>query len=77
MPLINMHTAKTQLSDLVRRAQAGEEIVIARDGEPAAKLVAVDSEPPGRKFGALAGHIVVPPEFFEPLPATELDAWGE
>ena len=42
MATINMHDAKTQLSDLVARAEAGEEIVIARRNKPAVKLVPVE-----------------------------------
>ena len=41
MATINMHDAKTQLSDLVARAEAGEEIVIARRNKPAVRLVPV------------------------------------
>ncbi|NMG38633.1 type II toxin-antitoxin system prevent-host-death family antitoxin [Chelativorans sp. ZYF759] len=53
MAIINMHDAKTRLSDLVARAEAGEEIVIARRNKPAVRLVPVDSgvimggSPPG------------------------------
>ncbi len=43
MTVINMHDAKTSLSDLVARAEAGEEIVIARRNKPAVKLVPVKS----------------------------------
>lgn len=43
MATINMHDAKTQLSDLVARAEAGEEIVIARRNKPAVRLVRVES----------------------------------
>lgn len=43
MATINMHDAKTQLSDLVARAEAGEEIVIARRNKPAVKLVPVEA----------------------------------
>lgn len=39
MATINMHDAKTQLSDLVARAEAGEEIVIARRNKPAVRLL--------------------------------------
>jgi prevent-host-death family protein len=42
MTIINMHQAKTELSDLVARAEAGEEIVIARRNKPAVKLVPVE-----------------------------------
>lgn len=47
-----MHEAKSQLSKLVERVQAGEEIVITRHGEPAARLVA---ERHGESFASLAG----------------------
>jgi prevent-host-death family protein len=43
MATVNMHDAKTQLSDLVARAEAGEEIVIARRNKPAVKLVPVET----------------------------------
>lgn len=43
MATINMHDAKTQLSDLVARAEAGEEIVIARRNKPAVRLVPVEA----------------------------------
>jgi prevent-host-death family protein len=49
---VGMHEAKTQLSRLVARVEAGEEIVITRHGEPAARLV---PERHGEGFGSLAG----------------------
>jgi prevent-host-death family protein len=52
MAWIGMHEAKTQLSKLVERAEAGEEIVITRHGEPAARLV---PERQGGGFASLAG----------------------
>jgi prevent-host-death family protein len=71
-----MHAAKTQLSDLVKRAQAGEEVIIARDGEPAVKLVPVDANIPAPTFGAYAGSIRVPASFFDALTDDELSSWG-
>jgi prevent-host-death family protein len=48
----NMHQAKSQLSRLVERAEAGEEIIIARDGRPRARLVSLAPERrPKRKPG--------------------------
>ena len=41
--IYNMHDAKSNLSRLVEQAAAGREIIIARDGKPAARLVALDS----------------------------------
>lgn len=49
MAIVNMHYAKTQLSDLVARAEAGEEIVIARRNKPAVRLVPVDAGGTGSK----------------------------
>jgi prevent-host-death family protein len=43
MAEIGMHEAKTKLSQLVQRAEAGEEIVIARNGKPVVRLVPVES----------------------------------
>jgi prevent-host-death family protein len=52
MAEVGMHEAKTQLSKLVERVEAGEEIVITRRGEPAARLV---PEKRGAGFASLAG----------------------
>lgn len=72
--IVGMHAAKTTLSKLIERAEAGEEILIARGGEPVARLVPVT--PPARRvFGLLRGLGQVGPEFFEPLPDDELAAW--
>lgn len=48
---ITIHEAKTQLSALVARAEAGEEIVIARANKPVARLVPVESGPVERRLG--------------------------
>jgi prevent-host-death family protein len=76
MPTFTIHDAKTNLSKLVARAEAGEEIVLARGKDPVAKIVPVATHPkPRRKFGALKGKIKIGPEFFEPLPDDELKYW--
>jgi prevent-host-death family protein len=76
MPTYTIHAAKTNLSKLVARAEAGEEIVLARGKDPVAKIVPVISKPkPKRKFGALKGKIKIGPEFFDPLPEEELKLW--
>jgi prevent-host-death family protein len=72
---ITIHAAKTSLSKLVARVEAGEEIVIARGGTPVAKLVPIVRTQPKRRFGALRGKISIGPEFFEPLPEDELNRW--
>ena len=59
---VNIYDAKTHLSALVERAAAGEEIVIARNGKPAARLVAL-AAPPARRPGGWEGQIWVAPDF--------------
>lgn len=61
--IINVHAAKTQLSKLLERAEAGEEIVIGRAGKPVAKLVRYVPDRPRRVFGALKGQIIVHGDF--------------
>jgi antitoxin (DNA-binding transcriptional repressor) of toxin-antitoxin stability system len=75
MPIYPMHFAKTHLSDLVARAESGEEVILARGKEPAVRLVPIPREERRRRPGRLKGRLVVGPEFFEPLPEEELDLW--
>jgi len=73
-----MHEAKTQLSKLVERAMAGEEVILThgRNRVPAVKLVPVKvSLVRERPIGIYKGQIDIGPEFFEPLPEEELQAW--
>jgi prevent-host-death family protein len=75
MRIVTVHAAKTNLSKLIERACAGEEIVIARGSEPVVRLVPVHRRAPQRRFGALKGRLTVPDSFFEPLPEDEQAAW--
>jgi prevent-host-death family protein len=75
MAVFTVHQAKTNLSKLIERAEAGEEVVIARGDDPAVKLVPVAKEHPKRKFGAYKGEFSVPDSFFDPLPEEELAAF--
>lgn len=68
---MNVQDAKTHLSDLVARAERGEDVVIARAGRPAVRLVPVAARP--RTFGTM--RLTVPDAFFAPLPEDELAAW--
>jgi prevent-host-death family protein len=61
---VTIHTAKTTLSRLVARVEAGEEIVLARGTHPIAKIVPYQPVTPRRRFGALRGVVSVGPEFF-------------
>ncbi|MYA32581.1 MAG: type II toxin-antitoxin system Phd/YefM family antitoxin [Gemmatimonadales bacterium] len=72
--VVNVHEAKTQLSRLLAQVEAGENIVIARRGEPVARLVAC--KPAGKRQPDVLKHrIVIPDSFFDPLPEEELAAW--
>ena len=73
--IVTIHTAKSTLSQLVARVEAGEEIVIARGRTPVAKLVPIPRKTSKRQFGSLRGKVVIGPEFFEPLPEDELKRW--
>ncbi len=64
---VNMHEAKTRLSELVAAAERGEEIVISRNGDPAVRLVPVREVSPPVRLGALAGQIEFGDDFDEPL----------
>jgi len=75
MATVTVHAAKTQLSRLIARAEAGEEVIIARGKKPVVRLVPIDGAKPRRRFGAMKGKVWVGPEFFEPLPEEELKAW--
>ncbi len=62
MQSVNMLQAKSSLSRLVEAIESGQEreIVIARNGRPAAKLVPMDSLPEGRRIGVAKGKFEVP-----------------
>lgn len=74
MEMVNVHAAKTHLSRLLRQVEDGQEVVIARDGTPIAKLVRF--ERPVRKPGALEGKIWIGPDFDDPLPPEMREAFG-
>ena len=74
MQIVDIHQAKKRLSQLLAQVEAGEEIVIAHDGKPVARLVRCRTEGK-RQFGAMRGRITVDDAFFDPLPEAELTAW--
>jgi prevent-host-death family protein len=77
MALVTVQAAKTHLSRLLRRVEAGEEVVIARGQTPVARLVPYgEPERAGRLFGAARGLYGDPPDgAFDPLSDDELVDW--
>jgi prevent-host-death family protein len=76
MASISVYQARAELSRLIERALAGEEIVITRRGKPTVRLLPVEQALP-RKPGALKGKLTLPESFFDPLPDDIIDAFYE
>ena len=68
METLNIYEAKTDLSRLVARAEAGETILLARRGIPAAQLGPIQTRQNGPVFDDLAGQVYI---------AEDFDEWGE
>ena len=66
---VNVYDAKTQLSQLLARVEAGEEIVIARAGRPVARLVPFERK--DRVLGRMKGRIKIHENFDDPIPELE------
>ena len=76
MPIqVNIHEAKTRLSQLIEQVEAGGEVVIARAGLPVVRLVAVQRQRPRRVLGVLAGRLTSASNTDAPLPDALLDAF--
>jgi prevent-host-death family protein len=73
MTTVNIHEAKTHLSRLLERVEAGEEIVIARAGKPVARLTPFEKAASSRKPGTGKGEIRVGDDFDDDLPDDLLD----
>ncbi len=68
---INIHEAKTNLSKLLERVQAGETIIIAKAGKPVAELGPLAQSPKPRVSGRDKGEAWISPHFDDPLPEFE------
>lgn len=79
MTTVNTHEAKTHLSRLLARVEQGEEITIARDGKPVAKLVPCEPKRRERQLGTAAGQVIIhDPNWHKPLTDAELrDYFGD
>ena len=74
MEVVNLNEAKTQLSQWVDRAAAGEEIVIGRHGKPVARLTRLAEPARNLRFGLLKGRARMARVFDAPLPDDVLAA---
>jgi len=72
---VNIHEAKTQLSQLLEEVERGERVVIARAGEPVAVLTAYRVAVRRRRLGLFAGEATIHEDFDE-LPADFAVAFG-
>jgi prevent-host-death family protein len=78
MATVTIHQAKTNLSKLIARAKAGEEIIIAKGNEPMVRLEPIQRKTGKRGvYGLLKDKLAPLPDsfFFDPLPEEELRAW--
>jgi prevent-host-death family protein len=72
--IVNMHEAKTTLSKLVELVESGEEVIIARAGQPVARLIPATS-PQRRTLGAWKGRVWMADDFDAPLPPEQVRGW--
>ncbi len=63
-----MHAAKTHLSQLLARVEAGEELVLARSGRPIARLIPYRQLGASRRFGGWRGRVWIADDFDAPFP---------
>ena len=73
----NVHEAKTQLSKLLEKAEQGEEVIIARNGKPVARLATLlEEKPKVPVFGSSRGQIWISDDFDEWTPDLEKMFYG-
>jgi len=73
--IVGIQKAKKNISRLIKRASAGEEVIIARGSKHVARLVAIAEAKKMCQPGSMKGKLSIGPEFFEPLPDDDLSHW--
>lgn len=68
METVNIHDAKTRLSQLVDRAASGEDVVVSRNGKPLVRITRLKTSKRRIRFGVLKGRLTIPAGFDAPLP---------
>ncbi len=71
---VNIHHAKTHLSRLIEKALTGEDVIIAKAGQPVVRLVAIAPQPK-RELGSAAGQITWLEGWHLPLTDAEIDTF--
>ena len=71
---VNIHHAKTHLSRLIEKALTGEDVIIAKAGQPVVRLVAISPQAK-RELGSAAGQITWQEGWHLPLTDAEMDAF--
>ena len=74
--IVNVHEAKTRLSNLLSRVAEGEEVIIAKAGRPVARLVPIGRRGSGRRPGHYAGRGYIAEDFDAPLRDVEDDFYS-
>jgi prevent-host-death family protein len=74
--VVNMYEAKTQLSALVDQAVSGNDVIIARNGKPQARITSLVPAKGKIKYGLLKGKFTVPDDFDAPNPDIEALFYG-
>lgn len=77
MTVVNIYEAKTQLSRLLAAVDSGEEVVIARRGEPRWRLSMIDDPIPARRPGAWSGQVEYADDWKTWTPEEEHDWYGD
>ena len=72
MTVYNMHESKTHFSRLIERVLNGEEVIIARDGKPVARISPILDEISARVPGLDKGKVTISSDFDAPLPEFDL-----
>lgn len=65
---VDIHDAKTRLSQLVDKAASGEDVVVSRNGKPLVRITRLEGPKQRIGFGVLKGKLTVPADFDAPLP---------
>lgn len=73
--IVNIHEAKTHLSQLLEKVRRGEEVIIGKAGRPVARLVPMEPSPVRRSPGSAQGRFRISRNFDAPLPKAILDAF--